>query len=311
MSAQLNAQPNLAHRVALGGLRIAARPFAGTRLGSAIVRRVPAARQMYYALYGRISKTLLDVNTPVGPLTVDLRDRSVGQKLYLGRDYERRERELMSRVIAPGMTVFDVGAHVGYYTRLASSIVGERGRVVAFEPDPHNCELLVQNVRRSGLRNVEVVNVAVGASERSVELFRDPDWAGDHRTHAVAGREAVTVQCTSLDAYCASGIRPDVLKIDVQGAEGEVFAGMRRLLAEAPPRAVFAEFWPRELAAVGTDPAQLVESMCGAGYKPYEVGDERTVRVDDIAALVRSLPGEQDYTNLLFVRRDQGAEWLA
>ncbi len=300
-----------AHRGVLAAFRVVARPFVGTQLGTSITRHVPFARDVYYGLYSRVSHTRIDVATPSGMLTVDLTDRSVAQKLYLGCAYEPKEYELLSRLLEPGMTFFDVGAHVGYYTLLASKRVGAGGRVVAFEPDTRNFQLLTENVRSNGLTNVEPVNMAVGSHDGDLQLYRDPDYAGDHRIHAIAGRASITVRCTTLDAFCSGGSGPDVMKMDVQGAEGEVLAGMMRLLREAPPRAIVAEYWPAELASVGTDPQQLVDGVLASGYTVYNVPDESAaVRVDDVAALVRSLPGAQDYTNLLFVRNDSLPGWL-
>lgn len=301
-----------AHRGVLSAFRVAARPFVGTTLGSRIVRRAPFARDVYYALYSRVSNTHIDVRTPYGVLALDLSDRSVAQKLYLGRDYEPRECELLARMLEPGMTFFDVGAHVGYYTLLASRIVGTGGRVVAFEPDARSFRLLVENVRTNELHNVEPVNAAVGGRVGDLQLYRDPDYAGDHRIHAVAGRESITVRCTTLDAFCLAGGSPDIMKMDVQGAEGDVLAGMMRVIRESPPRAILSEYWPTELASVGTDPQQLVETIRAAGYAVYNVPDEaEAIRVDDTAALARSLPGAEDYTNLLFVRDDCVPGWLS
>lgn len=300
-----------AHRRLLYAFRLAARPFAGTPLGTSIARRVPFARGAYYGVYSRISQSLLDVRTPSGMLTVDLRDRSVAQKLYLGRKYEPAECALFAKLVEPGMTFFDVGAHVGYYTLLAARLVGDAGRVVSFEPDARNFELLAENVRRNALTNVEVANMAVAAREGELQLYRDPDWAGDHRIHAVSGRESVAVRCTTLDGYAARHGAPDVIKMDVQGAEGEVLAGMRDILRESPPVAIVAEFWPAELTAVGCVPADFVETLRGAGYVAFNVPDDaEMMRVEDVQALVRSLPGEQDYTNLCFIRADTLPSWL-
>ncbi len=300
-----------AHKRLLGAFRVVARPFAGTPLGTSIARRVPFARGAYYGVYSRLSQALLDVETPSGTLTVDLRDRSVAQKLYLGRAYEPRECELLTRLIEPGMTFFDVGAHVGYYTLLAGRRVGNAGRVVSFEPEPRNFELLSENVRRNTLASVQIVNAAVGAREGELQLYRDPDYAGHHRIHAVSGRASVYVRCTTLDAQAAEWGAPDVIKMDVQGAEGEVLAGMRTVLANTPPLAIVGEYWPAELAAVGTDPAQFVATLRDAGYAVFNVPDRpQIVPVHDVAALIRSLPGEQDYTNLLFVHRERLPAWL-
>jgi FkbM family methyltransferase len=303
---------NRVHRVALGLFRIVARPFLGTELGTRIARRLPLARTAYYQIYSLVGQTVVEVELPFGKLTLDLRDRSVSQNLFVSRQYEPTETELLTRLITTGMTFYDVGAHVGYYTLLASRQVGSKGRVYAFEPDPWNCALLKENVRINDLTNVEVTQAAVGREDGQAYLYRNRDYTGDHRICATKEtRESVAVQSTTLDAHYRKSGRPDVMKVDVQGAEGQILAGMGTLLSEAPPYAILSEFWPCGLANAGTDPVQFLETLRKAEYDVFEVSEgPKCTPISDAAALVNRLAGEEDYTNVLCMRSNALPDWL-
>jgi FkbM family methyltransferase len=149
----------------------------------------------------------------------------------LGGSYEREQTELFERWIEPGQTVVDVGAHVGYYSLLASVLVGESGSVHAFEPDRRNARFLRRHVRMNRRSNVTVVEVAV-ADRTGISEFRTAGGSGTGRLDAGGDRQVPTIR---LDDYCSDrGIAPDVLKIDVEGAEVEVLAGAAAVLSSGP-----------------------------------------------------------------------------
>src|SRR5690606_37478262 len=85
---------------------------------------------------------------------------------------DRHEHETtthVKRLVHPGMTVLDIGAHVGYYARLTSNLIGDRGRVICFEPHPRNRQFLEQNTASAG--NVTILPVAVAEEEGTAELY--------------------------------------------------------------------------------------------------------------------------------------------
>ena len=150
----------------------------------------------------------------------------------LGGSYEREQTRLFEAHVRPGQTVLDVGAHVGYYTLLASSLVGPRGAVWAFEPSPHNARFLRRHVRLNRCANVRVEEGAVSSREGTA-WFAPGSGSG---TGHLAGSGRFQVRTVALDAWCAEReIRPDVVKIDVEGAEREVLEGARRVLETARP----------------------------------------------------------------------------
>jgi FkbM family methyltransferase len=147
---------------------------------------------------------------------------------------------VFGRLLRPGMTVFDVGANVGFTAVLAARQVSPGGRVVCFEPLPANAEQILHNAQLNALSGIEVRVEAVGAQDGEAEftLSHSPTWgrlAGAGATPEARGVTRVSVR--SLDSIRASeGLAlPELIKMDVEGAEADVLAGAARLLAEARP----------------------------------------------------------------------------
>lgn len=146
--------------------------------------------------------------------------------------YEPEQTAHFVRWIRPGATVIDVGAHVGYYTLLASMLAGESGSVWAFEPEPTNAAFLRRHMYLNHCRNVHVEEVAVSSSSGQGR-FVCGKGSGTGRLDKTGEMEVRTVR---LADFCASrGIRPTALKIDVEGAEVEVLDGARDLIRSERP----------------------------------------------------------------------------
>jgi FkbM family methyltransferase len=127
------------------------------------------------------------------------------------------------------MTVFDIGAHVGFYTLLMARVVGDSGRVFAFEPWPPNLADCLAHLRMNRVANVVVVPAAVGNAGGLASFA-----SGDSSTtgKVVSVDTAVRVASVTLDALVAlEGFPvPDVVKVDVEGAESRVLEGAQMLL---------------------------------------------------------------------------------
>ena len=149
------------------------------------------------------------------------RIRASARYRYLSWNPE--EYAAFREAVRPGSVVLDVGANVGSYTLLFAMWTGPEGRVFAFEPAPD---------AREGLRR----HLALNDLADRVEIV--PAAADD-----LAG-QMIDVKTTTIDAFCQErNIRPDVVKIDVEGAEADVLEGARRVLAQ-PGVQAFVEFHP-------------------------------------------------------------------
>jgi FkbM family methyltransferase len=153
--------------------------------------------------------------------------------------FERAETHFVERFLRPGMTALDIGAHHGYYTLLASILVGTQGRVIAFEPSPRERIRLERHVRLNKCTNVLIEQVALGASPGKAELFLVEgmeDYCNSLRPPAVnAETHKVPVNLTTLDEFLSSAALAEVhfVKLDVEGAELDVLKGASNLLKQS------------------------------------------------------------------------------
>ena len=233
-------------------------------------------------------------------------DRYVSVPLARHGVIEPFETELVINEVRPGDTVIDLGAHIGYYTLLLARLVGPSGRVIAFEPDPANFELLQRNVEGNGYRNVTLCPLAVSDRCGRAQLYRSADNAGDHRLHASPeARASVLVETVSLDHFFRDYAgRVDLVKMDVQGSEGAALEGMRGLLSRLPRLKLLTEFWPAGLARAGWSAARYLGQLQGHGFRLYALHEERPglwrVSADQ---LLRDFPPDQEcFANLYCVK---------
>jgi FkbM family methyltransferase len=139
------------------------------------------------------------------------------------------------------MSFWDIGAHAGFFTMLASRAVGASGAVHAFEPQPENRNRLVGTIGRNGVKNVYVHGFAL--SDRCGEAVlhghqASPAWS---LVSQRSEKDSVRVQCRTLDEVAHLARKPHVIKIDVEGAELSVLRGGCRLLRRSRPL-VIVEF---------------------------------------------------------------------
>jgi FkbM family methyltransferase len=281
-----------------------------TFLGRLLRKVLPEFRlQLRLAsLFGRSVKVSVMGKT----LNMDLRDWAVSSAMFAEGVWEPEETKFLEKALRPGMVFVDIGAHIGYYTVIASGLVGSTGKVFAFEPDPGNFALLQRNVAENHCQNVFTGQKAIAASTRRLSLYRSRSNFGDHRTYAPIGeavqqrgteRSAVAVEALSLDDYFAgnpTGI--DFLKMDIQGSEYDAFIGMRKTLQRNSDITILTEFWPTGLKQAGVAPNVFLDEVRACGFKIYRLEQGRTQESSD-ADILRRLSGD-DYTSLVLSRRE-------
>ena len=146
--------------------------------------------------------------------------------------YEPEQTAHFVRWVRPGATVVDIGAHVGYYTLLASMLAGESGSVWAFEPEPTNAAFLRRHLYLNNCRNVHVEQLAVSNIDGRAKFSHG---TGSGTGHLDRGGD-MEVRTVRLTDFCSSRrITPSAIKIDVEGAEEEVLEGAKELVMSARP----------------------------------------------------------------------------
>jgi FkbM family methyltransferase len=201
---------------------------------------------------------------------------------FLGMRPEVYEPELTNFLVNQvkrAATVLDIGAHVGLHTLMFSRRVGVEGRVLAVEASPANAKLLHKHLDWNDCRNVQVIEAAIGDREgQAAFTFRpdptDPGGFANSLAYDIGG-ETATIPVTMIDTVCA-GCEPDLIKIDIEGAELLALRGAHKTLARSAPTLVVA-IHPDAMRALGTDPAELILFLGGCGYKGYHLDGTRAV----------------------------------
>jgi FkbM family methyltransferase len=162
-------------------------------------------------------------------------------KTYVFGTHEPHIMKVMRDLIQPGWTAVDAGAHIGYSTLLMAKCAGPTGKILAFEPLAQNYKLLVENIDLNGHKNIVAENLALLAQPGSIELRSATPgamtWVASTHLDASAAVETQRVEGVTLDDYVQKhGVsRIDFVKMDVEGAEGEVLAGMSASLRRDKP----------------------------------------------------------------------------
>jgi FkbM family methyltransferase len=212
--------------------------------------------------------------------------------------------------IKAGMTVIDVGAHIGYFALLAAKLVGDEGCVCAVEPSIENLEFLRTNISNNGFCNIAVHPYAAGRDNRTraFQLTGSSDSHGFYAHPNTATVKTVNVEQRQLDAIVNG--RVDAIKIDVEGAELEVLEGMSGILNRNKNLILWAEWFPAGMRSAGREPTELPEALQRLGFTDISVIDEkaRMVRtVADTNALLSAGTLSTDWYANIWARRNSQA----
>jgi FkbM family methyltransferase len=194
-------------------------------------------------------------------------DATGSNPAYLLGMAEPEVQKLLQRHLRPGMVMYDVGANVGFFSLIGSRLVGSAGQVVAFEPLQENVKALTRNLELNGIDNVSIVELALGARRDRIGM-RIPDTA-DAGTHASLGGDGPVVEVAPLDELELPA--PDLIKIDIEGAEVDAVRGMRRTLGEAAPTLIVEV---HDEAGTSDRWDALSELLGGLGYRIERLRDE-------------------------------------
>jgi len=226
------------------------------------------------------------VTTPFGArLRLDF--ANVSAPFFWSGRYEPDETAVLRERVRPGATVCDVGANVGYFTLMLASLVGPSGRVVAVEANPSMAELLRRNLDLNPElgRRVTIETRALGAAPGTADFFcpvRGHEGVGGLRDtkRAALGRVVQVPVVRFDDVVRDHGLdRLDVMKIDIEGGERDLFRGARSTLSALRPVLLF-EGSPQNTKAWGYTVDELLRDVRAAGYG------------------VTPLPGEESWVGL-------------
>jgi len=240
-------------------------------------------------------------------MLLDLEDKGISRSLILFGTRELDHKIILEKVLKPGMAVLDIGANLGYYVLMELALIGRSGRMVAVEPSPSNIELLNKNIALNGYRDIPVIAGAVSDSsgEREFFLAHQSNLNTFHTSGSGAKHLSgltVKVRTYTVPELAETYGVPDLIRMDVEGHEIEVFNGLLPAIErgemspmiifethlsrygadhdmEAPLRRLFAAgYHVRYVASSSERGTALIDAR---GYRGVE-----SVRTDDVERVI-------------------------
>jgi FkbM family methyltransferase len=235
------------------------------------------------SLIGKFLRKILKL-IPSNSVLPILQGRLRGMKWIIGSGvfscwlgcYESEKQKAFIKQIKLQDIVYDIGAHVGFYTLLASKLVGDRGKVYAFEPLPRNIFYLKKHISLNKLKNVEIIEAAVSDKEGEENFLE-----GDSYTSKLDSRGSFTVKTISLDNLIKNKkiLPPNVIKIDVEGAELKVLLGAKDIIEKYKPVIFIALDNPNTKEKV----IQMIKNF---GYNVLDLNFEDIQEINNISEII-------------------------
>jgi FkbM family methyltransferase len=197
--------------------------------------------------------------------------------------YERPTVALIKSTVRPGMTVVDLGAHIGYFSLLSAALVGPHGSVWSFEPDPDNRRMLEHNILANACEDrISVCQAAVGAGAGEATLYQ---FQADGSSSSLVARQGqlagtLPVDVTTLDNWAESQGWPqvDLVKMDIEGGEVSALHGMGELCERNSNMSLVVEFNAEALEAGGVEPVGFFAALRDRGFVKTALIHERGLR---------------------------------
>ncbi len=224
--------------------------------------------------------------------------------------YEALETRVFQSLLRPGMVVADIGANIGYYSLISSRAVGAGGMVFSFEPDPRNYGLLARSIQKNGYTNILASQIALSDRSGKLTLYADALNAGNSslgRENIQTELRSFEVETETLDNFIlreGKGRKIDIVKMDVQGAEGLVLRGARQVFSNES-LIVMMEFEPEKLRILGTDPSALLDELLALGFRVRIMDSDQGTVGDTTVGEILAACESAGYVNLLLEKTRQ------
>ena len=218
--------------------------------------------------------------------------------------YEKSEIKFIKSISFKGMKVIDIGANIGYYTTLLSQEAGDKGLILAIEPDLESFKYLSRSINSLENKNVLSFPIAASNLRQKLPLYISKDNRGDNRLYQNnQKRDHFLVDCLTIDelSFKTKIESFDLIKVDVQGYEPKVFQGMQKTIRSSKNLTILTEFWPKGIIQAGESPVNFLRTLRKMKLKLFELKKNGSLvplnqfRDDEF---IKRFPGRK-YTNIV------------
>ena len=207
------------------------------------------------------NKMLLDYSN-VG---FDLSGSSIIKQLALDKIREVEATKTTQNLLKKNDVVLEIGANIGYYALMEAKIVGDKGKIYAIEPEPHNVEMLRKNVDINNYSDIiDVFPLAVSDKDSFVNL-QVSKFSNRHILSTKSDTNTIKIRSVTIDSFLIDKRTPKLIRMDVEGAELAVIKGASKTLQNNLK--IFMEIHPRELREFGGDARELLHLLKKHSFK--------------------------------------------
>jgi len=258
----------------------------------AMTKGVPQSRKFVTRVYELLSPEAERwVEVHGVHLLTNVHDNGIGTLIMLRGSYANGRADEIKNAVKEGDTVIDIGANIGYFTTLLAKLVGPKGKVFAFEPDPRNFSLLQRTIERNGWSHVVAEQKAVSNKAGEFTLYQHKAWSANSLTQDECV-STVKVQVVALDEYFPHG-KVDFIKMDTDGSEPLVIEGMHKLISRSPNIKILTEYAPGNLKRYMDNPLDMINMAQQHGLELQAILDSDSGRFPGLdMAPLRKLDGE-------------------
>ena len=188
--------------------------------------------------------------------------------------YEKSESHFIKSICFEGMNILDIGANIGYYTALFSQLAGDKGSVIAIEPDLESYKYLSKSINSFNYKNVLSFHLAASDIKQKLPLFISKENRGDNRLYSTnQKRNSIMVDCLTVDELLEENKMEnlDLIKIDVQGYEPKVLKGMLKIVRSSKKLMLLSEFWPKGILQAGESPKEFLTMLRKMQFQLFEL----------------------------------------
>jgi FkbM family methyltransferase len=193
---------------------------------------------------------------------------------------QETSRKRLNSLINKSNVFYDIGANIGHVSLVASNLINENGIIYSFEPHPVSFKQFKNHIELNDISNIFAFNVGLGSSSSFVNMLEVEGNAGANRIVAsnVKNSNFTLINIVSLDEFILNKNAevPDLIKVDVEGYELEVFKGAENLLNDIKPK-LFFELDERLLKLQNTSPIELLMFLSKFDYKFFNADDYKSI----------------------------------
>ena len=289
--------------------------------------RIPGLLRIYDFLFRHLWSSQEIVNIQGSKMYINVNDqdksmRKTFQAYALNLTHEERTTELFKKMVKEGDTIVDIGANIGYFTLLSAKLVGKKGKIYAFEPEPKNYNYLLKNIELNNIGNtVLATQKAISDKTGKTKLYICEHDTGHHTINQPEGIKSykpntgnkesfIEIDTVTLDDFLKDKNRlVNVVKIDAEGAEMLVILGMDKTIRQNQDIKLFVEFFPLLIKKMGSSPEDFIKKFLeDYGFsifiigEDYDAGDQELLMVNGVNELMSFCKNEKDHLNL-FIKK--------